>query len=182
MLKDMTQTRDIIETGLAKRMFKDETEVQIKVRQPLSKLTYTGEKLDEFYESIIAEEVNVKGVEYKPTNTVLEVQGATHGITSDTIQLDKTITPELRREGLAREVVRHVQAARKNAGLNVDDRIELSLITEDEELQKAINEHADTIVAETLAASVTTSAYEHVAEATIEGATLAVSLQKATSS
>lgn len=180
VLERMTRTREIIEQGLAKRMFKDENEAQIKVRQPLSELTYEGEKLDEFYESIIAEEVNVKEVKHMSTNTVLEVQDAVQAVTSDTVVLNKAITPELRREGLAREVIRHVQSARKAAGLNVDDRIELSLVTEDDELNKAIQEYTDTITLETLATNTPTineGAYR--TEASVEGMNLAVSLQKA---
>ncbi|MGV9002320.1 MAG: isoleucine--tRNA ligase [Candidatus Saccharimonadaceae bacterium] len=179
VLQHMTQTREIIETGLAKRMFKDENEAQIKVRQPLSKLTYKGEKLDSFYESIIAEEVNVKEVAHEPTNIVLEVQDAVQAMSSDTVELNKAITPELRREGFAREVVRHVQSARKNAGLSVDDRISLSLSTSDEELQKAIKDYKDTIVAETLATSLTEDSFTHTSEVKIEGAELTVSLDKA---
>ena len=179
VLDRMTQTREIIEQGLAKRMFKDENEVQIKVRQPLSTLTYRGEKLDAFYESIIAEEVNVKTVTHEPTNTVLDVQDATHAHVSDIVVLDKIITPELRREGLAREVIRHVQSARKAAGLNVDDRIVLGLVTEEAELSRALKEHTDSIALETLANDISENTYAHTSEATIEGAVLTVSLEKA---
>ena len=49
----------------------------------------------------------------------------------ETVALDVTITPELRREGLAREVVRLVQDARKSDGLNVSDRIWLRWSTDD---------------------------------------------------
>ncbi len=172
VLDHMARTREIIEQGLSLRMFKDENEAQIKVRQPLSELTYGGEKLDDFYESIIAEEVNVKSVknagEAKKIDSALGL-----GVT-----LDKTITPELRREGMAREVIRHVQAARKNAGLNVDDRIMLSLVTDDGELNHAIADHDATIKAETLATIITFDAYEHASDATIEGEQLTVSLQK----
>ena len=164
VLERMARTREIIEQGLGLRMFKDENEVQIKVRQPLSKLTYGGEKLDDFYESIIAEEVNVKEV--------------AHG-DFEFVTLDKTISPELRREGMAREVIRHIQAARKAAGLNVDDRISLSLQTEDAELRQAIQEYTETIAAETLAEAVSTGGYSFSVEAKIEGAVLTVSLQKA---
>jgi isoleucyl-tRNA synthetase len=164
VLDRMTRTREIIEQGLSLRMFKDEHEVQIKVRQPLSTLTYTCEKLDEFYESIIAEEVNVKKVTNVNSGEVAVV-------------LNKKITPELRREGFAREVVRHVQSARKNAGLNVDDRIELSLKTGDEELQKAITEYTTVIAAETLAEEISESEYTHTAEVKVEGAVLILSLE-----
>ena len=108
VLTQMAKTREIITAGLAERMKKTESEAQIKVRQPLSKLVYAGEELDDFYEQIIMEEVNVKSVE--------------HG---ESLALDKTLTPELLEEGKIRELIRFVQAARKKAGLNVDDRIRL---------------------------------------------------------
>ena len=59
---------------------------------------------------------------------------------------------ELRREGLAREVVHAVQAARKNAGLEVEDRIALTL-GGDEELLDAARAHEDYVAGETLATS-----------------------------
>ena len=113
VLGQMAKTREIITAGLAERMKKTETEAQIKVRQPLAKLVYAGEKLDDFYEQIIMEEVNVKSVE--------------HG---EALALDKTLTPELLEEGKIRELIRFVQAARKKAGLNVDDRIRLMVSME----------------------------------------------------
>ena len=113
VLTQMAKTREIITAGLAERMKKTESEVQIKVRQPLAKLVYAGEKLDDFYEQIIMEEVNVKSVE--------------HG---EALALDKTLTPELLEEGKIRELIRFVQAARKKAGLNVDDRIRLMVSME----------------------------------------------------
>lgn len=169
VLERMARTRDIIEQGLALRMQKSDTEAQIKVRQPLSKLTYCGEKLDEFYESIIAEEVNVKTVEYEQAG---EASGTS-------VALNKTVTPELRREGLAREVIRHVQAARKDAGLNVDDRIHLSLVSSDDELAKAMAEHEATIAAETLAETVKPGEYAYATDGAIEGMVLTISLEKA---
>ena len=110
VLEKMSYTRQIITDALALRMQKSDTEEQIKIRQPLSRLVYPGEKLPEFYEQIIMDEVNVKSVE-----------------NGDELFLDKTITDELRREGYARDIIRAVQAARKHAGLQVDDEIRLSL-------------------------------------------------------
>jgi isoleucyl-tRNA synthetase len=69
----------------------------------------------------------------------------------ETVALEVTITPELRREGLAREVVRLVQDERKNAGLDVSDRISLWWETADEELAAALTEHGAMIAGEVLA-------------------------------
>lgn len=113
ILEKMTETRAAITEGLALRMRKSDIEPQIKVRQPLASFTYAGEKLDDFYEQIIAEEVNVKTVK--------------HG---DEFELDKTLTPELKAEGYTRDLIRAVQSARKNAGLAMDDHIKLSLSVE----------------------------------------------------
>jgi isoleucyl-tRNA synthetase len=75
------------------------------------------------------------------------------GVASDggmTVALDLELTPELRSEGLAREVVRVVQDARRTAGLDVSDRIVLGLASGGA-VADAIRTHSDTIAAETLA-------------------------------
>ena len=69
----------------------------------------------------------------------------------ETVALEVTITPELRREGLAREFVRLVQEARKSAGLDVSDRISLWWETEDADLAAALGEHGELIAGEVLA-------------------------------
>jgi isoleucyl-tRNA synthetase len=69
----------------------------------------------------------------------------------ETVALEVTITPELRREGLAREVVRLVQDARRADGLNVSDRVALRWATSDPELGRALTEHGQLISAEVLA-------------------------------
>ncbi len=66
------------------------------------------------------------------------------------VSLDAEVTPELRREGMMREVVRYLQEMRKEAGYEVSDRI-LILIKSDGELEQAVTEFADTIKQETLA-------------------------------
>ncbi|MBC7308703.1 MAG: isoleucine--tRNA ligase [Actinomycetales bacterium] len=67
------------------------------------------------------------------------------------VVLDADITPELAREGLARDLVRAVQQARKDAGLSVSDRISLT-VTGSEAVLDAAMAHRDLIVSETLAA------------------------------
>jgi isoleucyl-tRNA synthetase len=71
----------------------------------------------------------------------------------ETLALDLTITPELRRSGLAREVVRLLQDARKNAGLEVSDRIHVRWATDDDQLRHALEEHGQGVADEILAVS-----------------------------
>ena len=156
VLTKMAKTREIITAGLAERMKKTETEAQIKVRQPLAKLVYAGEKLDDFYEQIIMEEVNVKSVE--------------HG---EALALDKTLTPELLEEGKIRELIRFVQAARKKAGLNVDDRIRLMVSMEVPEAYREM------LMNEVLAEELVNEgnfAYDEIVK--VQGENVAISLEK----
>ncbi len=69
----------------------------------------------------------------------------------ETVAIDITVTPELRREGLAREVSRLVQEARKNDGLDVTDRISLRWSASDPDVAAALTEHAALIAGEVLA-------------------------------
>ena len=156
VLTQMTKTREIITAGLAERMKKTEFEAQIKVRQPLAKLVYAGEKLDDFYEQIIMEEVNVKSVE--------------HG---EALVLDKTLTQKLLEEGKIRELIRFVQAARKKAGLNVDDRIKLMVSMEVPETYREM------LMNEVLAEELVNEgnfAYDEIVK--VQGENVAISLEK----
>ncbi len=69
------------------------------------------------------------------------------------VVLDTDVTPELAAEGLARDVVRAVQQARKDAGLDVSDRIHLEIESDDVTIS-AMREHQDLIAGETLAIEV----------------------------
>jgi isoleucyl-tRNA synthetase len=70
----------------------------------------------------------------------------------ETVALETEITPELRREGLAREVIRLVQDARKADGLDVSDRITLWWQADSPQLAAALDEHGQLIAGEVLAA------------------------------
>jgi isoleucyl-tRNA synthetase len=84
------------------------------------------------------------------TQTPLEGWGvATAG--GETVALDLTVTPSLRAEGWAREVVRLIQDARKNDGLDVTDRIELRWAALDDSLGAALAAHREMIAGEVLA-------------------------------
>ena len=95
------------------------------------------------------------------------------------VALNLELDEELRREGLAREVVHAVQAARKNAGLDVEDRISLTL-GGDEELLAAARDHEDYVAGETLATSLTFDGAQGESESTeIEGRRLSISVRLA---
>ena len=94
--------------------------------------------------------------------------------------LNTQLTPELVQEGLARDVIRLVQNARKNAGLEVSDTIQLSLQTTGE-LAEAVKTHLETIQSEVLAAELgleplRDAAYNDYVE--VEGTPLVISLSK----
>jgi isoleucyl-tRNA synthetase len=95
-----------------------------------------------------------------------------------TVALELEITPELRREGLARELVRMIQDARKDAGLQVTDRIALGVETSGEPAA-ALAAHREEIAAETLATTLATSSVDGFRlEGTLDGTPAVVSLRK----
>ncbi len=90
------------------------------------------------------------------------------------------LTPELRNEGLARELVRRVQEARKQAGFEISDRIHI-YYTASENLTKAVREFKDYIMMETLAVEIVTEKSPDTlpnASEEFDGETLALWLEK----
>ena len=71
----------------------------------------------------------------------------------ESVALDLKIDEELRRAGVARELVRALQEGRKTAGLEVSDRILVRWATDDPDIVRTINDHRDLIAAEVLASS-----------------------------
>ena len=141
--KQMNSVRSIVKEGLSMR-----AKANIKVRQPLDKVIlygkdfgFVGELNRNFdYMGLIKDELNVKHIKLRPEDD-----------REDKIDIDMEITPDLKREGLMREIIRHVQSARKKAGFQVDDRIELNIASSDAEITQAVDVFTDTIKAETLA-------------------------------
>lgn len=156
VVRDMEMVREYVNQALSLR-----ASAGIKIRQPLASLTIpsTGEFVN--FEEILTEELNVKSVRV-----------------GDELALDFVITPALHREGLAREVIRHVQAARKNAGLNVDDRIALSLGSDDKELSETLKEFEAEIHRETLAKAITPSEDAYSTSVKVDTAELSITLSK----
>lgn len=165
IINAMEFVKRAVNEGLSER-----AKAQIKIRQPLRRVSVTGglhfDARKDIYTPIILDELNVK-----------EMDWSTNGEFS--VSLDTKITPELKREGIMREVVRSVQNARKQAGLNVDDRIRLSLSTTDEGVRRAVSEHEETIASETLAREVVfDQSFEHESVVTVEDASLTIALER----
>jgi isoleucyl-tRNA synthetase len=124
-------------------------------------------------------------VEIEPADVVLTMRGGDGwaGVADRGTQvaLDTRITEELALEGLAREVVRHVQEVRKQSGLEMEDRITLHLASESAKLKKAIDVHRSYVAAETLTASYAAQPFAEEsrgAEVRIDGEALSISLRK----
>ena len=174
MLRDMNALRTAVNDGLSKRASEG-----IKVRQPLASVKLintisqdTPAEVAQFLVDIAKDELNVKSVEIVTDSESESAQPS--------VVYDLTITPELKREGLMREIIRHVQSARKQAGLQIDDRIVLSISSDDSEISQAIDAFADVIKAETLAVELNSAAGESEKyDAKIEGKLVEISLKKA---
>ena len=174
MLRDMNALRTAVNDGLSKRASEG-----IKVRQPLASVKLintisqdTPAEVAQFLIDITKDELNVKSVEI--------VTDSESDPAQPSVVYDLTITPELKREGLMREIVRHVQSARKQAGLQIDDRIVLSISSDDSEISQAVDAFADVIKSETLAMELDSVVDESEKyDAKIEGKLVEISLKKA---
>lgn len=157
LLETMAAARDTITVGLSQR-----ADAGIKVRQPLAGAA-VHESL-KLFEDVIREELNVKAVDFHAQQEP---------------RLNTQITPELKAEGIMRDVIRHIQNLRKRAGLQVDDRIEL-VIKASGEVEAALKDHQRTITQETLAEVVSFSGdhFEDVQHTKIDGKELIISLKK----
>ncbi len=109
LIADMQLVRKVCELGHAKRK-----EANIRVRQPLSKFTIYNVQFTTDLTQLIKDELNVKDIIFK--------EGA-----ELSVELDTKITPELEREGQAREIVRQIQDARKEAKTALDQKITVYL-------------------------------------------------------
>jgi len=158
----MKETRKIVESGLSAR-----SSAKIKVRQPLKKLLYKGIHLSSDLENIIAEEVNVKHVEYK--------QELANGV-----ELDSEISEDLRLEGYARELIRNIQELRKTAGFRVEDRIVVNYTSESSVIKKVFVRFSDIMAREVLANSIVQDKQElaQTQEYSIDGEKIWISIGK----
>lgn len=128
--------------GLVSRALEAREQIGIPVKQALGEATISlpSGELSEEYCKIFADEVNVKKVIVKMGDL--------------SVVLNTELTPELIREGMAREVTRKVNALRKEAGLTIQDRIALFISGEHADIALMLEEHGKSLESDTLAASV----------------------------
>ena len=134
VLDYMKITRKIVELALARR-----AEAGIKIRQPLQQLTVNNQQLSGEYLELIKDEVNVKEVICKEGNGDLSVE------------LDINITSELKQEGLLRELIRTINNMRKQAGLTINDKIEIKYNTQDNNIKNIFSKFSEELNKQTLA-------------------------------
>ena len=160
LIAKMAEVRGYVNEALALR-----AKNGMKIRQPLAsvKVPKNADTFD--FTPILMEELNVKAVEYG----------------GEEVDFDFELTPELRAEGLMREIIRHIQATRKKAGLNVDDRIELNFTSENAEVLDAFKKFEQEISKEVLATKVKISEDEldFTQTVKVEGSEAKISLKKA---
>jgi len=132
----MQVARKVVELGLARR-----AEEGIKVRQPLNELRIKNYKLSPEYLELIKDELNIKNIVCEAGNGDL------------ILEIDATISPELKREGIKREIVRLINNLRKKAGLTINDNIKIFYQRSDKDILKTFSFFANDIQKDTLARS-----------------------------
>ena len=140
VLDQMAALRQLVSDGLSQR-----AEAKIKTRQPLAsaKVTLPFNVTDELNE-MVREELNIKSLDVQSAKTVM-------------IEMNTEITQELQEEGAMRDIIRFVQSARKQAGLEISDRILLHLSSDDELMRNAIEHFGSQIAEEVLAVKIVDS-------------------------
>ena len=97
-----------------------------------------------------------------------------------TVALDITVTEDLRKEGLARELVNRIQNLRKSSGFDITDKIHVSILSY-EEMDEAIHDYKDYIANQVLAESIEImdNAISDATELDFEDFKLSVKIEKA---
>jgi isoleucyl-tRNA synthetase len=133
----MGRVREIVNLGL-----KERARLGIKIRQPLLELAVgtLAKGLESDLSDLIREEINVKNFRYDAN-----LKGK--------IRLDERITPELKEEGMLREIIRQIQETRKETGLKPKDKILLQFFGS-ENINEIISRNKELIFKETKAKDV----------------------------
>ena len=161
IIRDEVNVKDVILTDDVNSVGRFEAVVNARVAGPR-----LGKDIQKAIKAVKAGDYTVDGdvlradgIELKPEeftrrlvavnpDTTAEIEG-TEGL----VVIDTTMTPELEVEGWAADRIRGIQEARKQAGLNVSDRIELTMYVPDDKVDM-VKSQKDTIASEVLATSV----------------------------
>ena len=121
---DMKKAREVVEKIHAQRKLKE-----LKVRQPLAKVTIIGKSFGTTnLHQVILEETNIKKLEFTDEDKDFE------------IILDVKLTPDLKAEGAARELVRQIQKLRRKANIKLDQKIILTIPSYPKEFEDYIKQ------------------------------------------
>ena len=107
----MLKARDVVEKVHSQRKA-----LSLKLRQPLAAMTVSGKSFGKTnLHQVILDEVNVKAIKFSGQGKDL------------TVELDTKLTPELKAEGEARDIIRLIQEQRKNLGTKLDQMVDVQL-------------------------------------------------------
>lgn len=138
VLASMGEARAIVS-----RILEAREEAGMAIKQALGSVAVTvpAGAIDESLQQVILDEVNVKSMQVQKGELAVVV--------------DFTLTPELIREGMVRDLTRHINQMRKEAGKTLQDRIELTIWSQSEEVSTMLEEHKETLKSDVLASEIT---------------------------
>jgi isoleucyl-tRNA synthetase len=165
ILEQMTLVRKVTEMGHSLRK-----EAGIPVRQPLRALSMSTHLPDDL-NRIILDELNIKEV----VNSAKGDGWITKEDGDLVVALDTTMTDELKKEGLVREIIRTINQKRKENNFTREDGIAVEYGTDDSLLASAFDEYADEIKAAVLADSLASGGTEAIK---IDGRQATLSIKK----
>ena len=110
LLNDMRLLRQVVEQGHSARK-----QLDLPLRQPLADITISGAKLPADLTYLLLAELNVKNINWAKSTGELQVI------------LNSILTPQLQAEGQARQIIRQIQQARKAAGTQVDEWVDVAI-------------------------------------------------------
>ena len=144
----------------------------MKVRQPLAQVSCSL-NLSRHMMEVIADEVNVKEVV-----SGSDPQGGDGWVFKQerdiSVALDVRLSKELEDEGIVREIIRQINALRKEKGLTINDRIALAYHTDDTDLARIIENNKDDLAKSVLATSIKKEKREGMKELPVAGYRLLV--------
>jgi len=136
LLENMDETRNLVAAALEERHKQN-----LKIRQPLNSMRasdkFQWKNLGADYLALAKEEINVKNVVFS------------QNLADKLVEFDLTITPELREEGILRDLIREIQAARKEAGLTPKQKMPAKIEASPAEILDVLEKYSARIKKET---------------------------------